>query len=315
MKTLIYALCQRGNGTSRLAAALMDIGLFGGHELIGCGWYGSISTIPQQLQGHLYNPQGFEIGPTVGGYVGDSRLAAAFFKWLPIRFQATYPEWVDDLEEVLLSALLVYMTGKGYFVAIDNHLADWWPLVERLSVKYGFNTRSIVLAKDGRDYVQKLMVQKVCSSTPAHYGPVHTMETSYPSAMSGTEGLSRFEQVCHIWADMTAWFLRSGKKVIRVEDFNKKEVSDLILLELYPEATDEQREQFSLYSEAYRSGYRFHPARLIGPWSFPSYENWDTQLKDTFESICGPMMCALGYSNIPFPSYKEEEMQLQEEAR
>ena len=296
MKTLIYALCAQGHGTERLAKALTNLGLVGGHEITGSGTYGSITPVSNQLSVNFYSRGDYSLGEPIGGYTGDNKLAEAFFRWNKIRFMDKYPEEVKELRVQLLEALSTYVYGDGFFVDIGAFIADWYPLVEDLANSGIFRTRSIHLTKDGREWVQKLMFYKTATVESSHYGSVHNEYTIYPPIVPGTEGLTRFEQVCHMWSDLHSWFYKGGRKIVHVEDFNTPETADMLLEELFPEADQRQREAFSLVDEAYsEDGHRPHLGLEQGPWGFKSYDAWDSQLKGVFDSICGPMMRTLGY--------------------
>lgn len=297
MKTLIYALCSKGHGTKKLAKALTNLSIIGGHEIIGNGDYGSIQPVPNHLAIDFHFPGDYEVGEPIGGFVGDNRLTEAFFQWNSVRFHDTYcSAEVLELQKILLEAMRPYITGDGFFIDISSHLADWYPLIEDLASAQAFQTRAVHLTKDGRQWIQKLMFHKALTSDATHYGSVHNSKTIYPPLIPGTEGMTRFEQVCHVWADLHAWFLKSNRKVFHVEDFNKGETAKALLEELFPEADYRQRKTFTLYDEKYgTSGYVSHPGWVEGSWGFPSYDSWNSSLKDIFESICGDMMRTLGY--------------------
>lgn len=254
MKTLIYALACGGHGTNQLANALTSIGLEGGHELFGMGQDGDCIE------------------------AGDNRAADVWHKFA--QCTKDLDTCADDLwyecdtviEDGLISKFLA--GGDGFFVDIGMHLADMWPIVEEHSI---FDTRCIHIVRDGRSWVSN----RLLSSSFGWYGLVQNDTTLYPYLdPAERKGKSYQEQNCLCWRDMHEYFLKAGKRIIKLEDFNKTFWARCILDELYPEAGNRQYDAFvkALYLEGGYKSIR-HP-------------DFDEEM---FLRICGDTMKKVGY--------------------
>lgn len=261
MKTLIYALACGSHGTNQLANALTSIGLEGGHELFGMGQNGDC-------------------------VVGDNRAADAWHKFAPHRNALTreHEMIVHECVKALTDGLLVNLDvlEDGFFVDIGMHIADMWPIIEDVlrinaSNPNSVRTRCIHIVRDGRSWVSN----RLNSSTFGWYGSIQNSTTMYPYLDPDVrEGKSYQEQNCLCWRDMHEYFLKAGKRLFKLEDFNKPLWARSILDELYPEAGNRQYDAFvkALYLEG---GYRSvrHP-------------DFDEEM---FWRICGDTMRKVGY--------------------
>jgi hypothetical protein len=303
MKTLLFACACAGHGTTRLAKGLTDIGLEGGHEIVGQGTYGSLGDVPNALEGAFTNPGTYLFGSSIGGYVGDNILAEAYRKWAPVRWSYN-PPWdiregsvscMDSFESAFAFSIKRYLAGTGYFVDINTHLADWWPMLIHL----GIPNRRVHITKDPREWIQKVLSYGYFSEHCNNYGSPSTYDTIYPYDVYKDRGLSRFEKVCHYWNDIHNWFSKCPRTWrFKVEDFNERAVQLLILDKLYPEATEDQVASFSLHTDGVdKNGYKVHPNwESMEHTGYPPYSKWSTKDKDTLYKICGFLMREFRYT-------------------
>lgn len=314
MRTLIYTLAPQGSGTRRLAKALTDIGLMGGHEVVGQANCGSVRDINHVLRTHLFNPCGYPIGEDDEGDAGDNDLADAFFEWAKVRFQevdvGTLKIYAPVVARALHRFLIMGDPHKEVFVDSSHWLADWYPVLDYLcdDGKYlytgpqpGWSSRSIHLSRDPREWVQKWMWHGVGTrGSGGHYGSIHNEWTLYPPWPHECRYSSRFERVCTMWRDLHRWLLRGKRKHFRVEDFNRSETAKAILAELLPEATDDQREAFSLTTEGRSetgtaTRKQLYDTWNTGPHKTAPWPEWSDELWETFNGICGDTAGRLGY--------------------
>lgn len=302
-RTLIYALASLSHGTDTLARALTEIGLEGGHEIIGWGQRGALLDLPGEKQSQLYNRGEYETPEGERQYglpaCGDNILAmVAHTCWYPLRGRP-FKELDEPLQTGLKSLLRIattrYLRGSGFFVDISGFLADFFPVLDALEIP----SRAIHLTRDGRAWVQKLQFfHGFSEARMTAYGnaPDKKWVYGYPVRWPGTpEGVSTFYAACFYWAHLHRWFLTAKRPIVHCEDYNASETALAVLSYLYPEATLEQCLRFTLHDARYGNLEARERQYAQGPNGFPCWQDWSDVQARTFKHLCGDVMKELGY--------------------
>lgn len=288
MKTLIYILAPYQNGTHTLSRLLTEeLGLEGGHEIMGQGAHGSMKELPWWICHQKCVKSGYGPEEESHGQPSDGRIADMYFEWVPYRYDGGDGEiWDDGVEycgEWVARAFNNYLDGNGFFVDINCHLADFWYSFEYYAQRKNLQFRRVHLIRDGRMWAQRVVEQyKSFTGSGMHYGAVQNSETLYPYRDPKWRHEPAIIQAYRYWNALHTWFMTSGATTFRLEDLTNVETSSKLLNELYPEATVEQVKNFcDLLSKRYGMS---EVQRVLEPYD-----------EDAFEKICGDTMRKVGY--------------------
>lgn len=147
------------------------------------------------------------------------------------------------------------------------------------------NAKLLHIIRDGRDVIRSIMARN--HYTGDGVGHHSVSPRSNDPIYDKWSGLSRFEKICWLWADSNQRLSREVDDIVKFEDmlssydyFNQK-IEQILGLQIgeitWQVAVDK-------------------PADSTTQHVLPNWNEWDTDMKDKFNAICGPTMQQFDYN-------------------
>jgi hypothetical protein len=254
-----------GHGTKRFSKAFADIGIPSGHEAVGSSWCGFIDVVPQHCW-LLKKPQNYN--PDISPFSdGDNKLAETYLNWRNTGINMFDDNILEEIRPVLEKDLLPFFSDNNIFVDSNAFLSLFWPVISKID---WLDSRCIHVVRDPIRWAQKVVNCGNFIEKGGHYGNRHNPNSLFPDGSKLTINKPPFQRALIYWNRMHKYFNKNKCLVFKCEDFNKKETATAIIEYLYPEATSEQKNDFSLYHNIGRDDLYLSTSQCVNGAKHPN---------------------------------------------
>jgi len=296
-RPFLMVLALPGHGTARLAHGLAQLGLEGGHSVIGSANVGSVTPVASIMRTHLENPrEGFldSISDCGDCATGDGKLAALWGMYMQSILNAVPSALCDELmRQRVLQAVQPFL-GKpltSLFFDISHRISPYY----QFFMKHCQDVRVVHLVRDPRQWVQYVVWSRFFEPCGEVYGSIDKPSRKLFQCAEAWADCDPFKKACLYWTAMHRYFLSFGVTVVRTSDFNSTAAQAISSVYRLPADV-----KLNLHSPSFSAnGTRLGSAPRSKPdkehTAFPNYDEWTKQQKDFLFDSCGSTMREVGF--------------------